>query len=275
MTSRRSLAEPLVLWERAYARLAAASAEIPLTMGPPTGDGWLTGRELSESPAAFDRLVEHERARIREEYGGEPRPYVAAAWALHHYGWSAALAVAGPYLAAGVVPHIGLADLAVRPCRLAGLELAVHPTGLTCRNGVGSGALRAELRRAVALLLAPVYESPAARAARRAPAALWRAAADALTGALCYVGGLLGDERAAAGEALRILGDGTHPIPPYTGGAIFREFQLPDGTRQLTRERNDCCFLYTIAPGAPCLSCPRLSNDARLRRLSETRLGLR
>lgn len=262
------MADLASIWARAYSRLVAASPDVAMSAGPPSGEGWLTARELSEDPQAFGRLVEHERARIREEHGAEPRPHVAATWALHHYGWCAALAVAGPYLAAAVVPHLGVADLALRPGRPGSLELAVLPTGLTCRDRVGSPGLRAELRRTVAGLIGPVYASPAAAAARRAPAARWRAAADALAGALWYAGARLGDERGAAAEAGRVLGDRTRRVPPYTGGANFRELRLPDGRRRLTRERNDCCLLYTIASASPCLSCPRLSDDDRLRRLA-------
>jgi hypothetical protein len=34
------------------------------------------------------------------------------------------------------------------------------------------------------------------------------------------------------------------PVPPYTGGAVFRELLLPGGGWRLIRKRNDCCPLH-------------------------------
>jgi len=105
--------------------------------------------------------------------------------------------------------------------------------------------------------------------ATQSRAVLWRAAADALAATLWYVGQALGEENRAAAEAAQVLGDGSGALPPYIGAANFRELNLPDGRRQLTRVRNACCFYYTIAPASPCRTCPRLSDAERVRRVAD------
>jgi len=254
-------------WERACARLGTAYPEVQLVPWPPRDEGWLTARALGTDPTAFARLVDLEVAHIRADWQAEPRPYVAATWALLHYGWYAAFAVAGPYLAGGLVPGLDVDGFGLR---LAGpgrpvTELAVRPRGHTDAAADADPA-RAELRRVHALLVAPVFTA-GARLARRSPVALWRAAADTLAGALWRIGERLGDERGGAAEAVRVLGDaadGTGPIRPYAGCANFRELTLPSGARRLTRKRNDCCLAYTLGQGTPCVTCPRLTDGERV-----------
>jgi hypothetical protein len=195
---------------------------------------------------------------------------------LLHYGFYAAFAVSAPYLAAGLVPELEPARFALRPSPGQGnpvIEIAVRPLGWTDVTDAGADAGRAALRRVHAQLVAPVFAAGRV-AARRSSVALWRAASDALAGALWRVGERLGDERGGAAEAAMVLGDGPGgcgPIRPYVGGANFRELTLPSGARQLTRERNDCCFAYTLGPQSPCITCPRIDDAERIRLLSDGR----
>jgi hypothetical protein len=262
------------MWERAYRRVGEANPEVAVSPWPPPGDGWLSGHALATDRAALDLLTAHETRVIRTDWRAEPRPYVAATWALLHYGFYAAYAVAGPYLSVGLIPDLDPDGFALRPSSTPGnpvIEVAVAPRGWTPVAEAGAQAGRAELRRVHAQLVAPVF-SAGRVAARRSPVALWRAAADALAGALWRVGERLGDERGAAAEAARVLGDGpdgTGPIRPYAGSANFRELSLPGGARHLTRERNDCCFAYTLGTPSPCITCPRLDDADRVRLLAD------
>lgn len=222
--------------------------------------GWASAAVLGHDPVAFAERVADETRTIRAGRGDEPRPYVAATRALSHYAFYAALAVAGPYLAAGLVADLRPVDYAARlddPVRIV-----VHPRRWTNATVVGADAVRAELRRVHAGLAAPVFAAGQA-ASRRSRAALWRQAADTLAGALWRLGERLHDERAGAFEAGLVLGAPT-PIAPYAGGANLRELTLPDGTQLLTRERNDCCLAYTLGDGGPCVTCPRIDEAQRL-----------
>jgi hypothetical protein len=260
-------------WERAYARVDAVYPEVRITPWPPCGTGWLSGHALGAEPEALAELVAHETQVIRTDWRAEPRPYVAATWALLHYGFYAAFALAGPYLR-GLMPDLEPDGFAMRPSHGPGhpmIEVALDPRGWTDVATVGADAGRAELRRVHVALVAPVFDAGRV-AARRSPVALWRAAADALAGALWRVGERLGDERGAAAEAALVLGDrpgGTGPISPYAGGANFRELTLPSGAQRLTRERNDCCFAYTLGTPDPCITCPRLDDVERVRLLAD------
>jgi hypothetical protein len=268
-------------WDRAYQPLSLVYPEVRVTSWSLAEPGWCTAAALSTNPQAFADVVAYEAAGIEADWATAPRPYVAATWALLHYGFYAAFAVAGPYLAAGLIPDLDLEGFAFQLPRhqspgTAGwnndgsdhrdqrptIILAVQPRGWTDVADTSIDEARSELRRVHAQLFGPVLMA-GRRAARRSPRALWRAAADMLAGAMWRIGERLGDESSAAHEAALVLGDMTGPIPPYAGGANFRELPLPGGGTRLTRERNDCCLAYTLGTGDPCITCPRLDDAQR------------
>jgi hypothetical protein len=252
----------VTVWNQAYARVIAAYPEVSFRRGRPADLGWASAADVGVDGSAFASLVADEARAIRDSWAEEPRPYVAATRAMIHYAYYAAVTVAGPYLVAGLVPELGPEDYAARLSNP--VAIVAEPRGWTDVTVVGADAARAELRRVHAGLVAPVFAAGRV-ASRRAPVALWRQAADALAGALWRLGERLHDDRAAAAEAALVLGDlpGGGPIAPYTGGANFREVTRPDGTRLLTRERNDCCLAYTLNGPGPCATCPRLDETAR------------
>lgn len=266
-------------WQRGYAAVIAAYPEVRFRAGRPTEAGLPSAAQLGQDDAAFAVLLADEARAIRESWGEEARPYVVATRAMLHYAYYAALAVAGPYLAAGLVPDIHPEDFAAR--LYDPVTLVVDPRSWTDAVEVGFDAARAELRRVHAGLVSPVFAA-GRDAARRAPTALWRAAADALAGALWRLGERLHDEHTGAAEASRVLGDrsvgrgggpgrsGRRPVAPYAGGANFRTVTGPDGSRLLTRDRNDCCLSYTLAAAGPCTNCPRLDETQRQELLAST-----
>src|SRR2546430_15516295 len=102
---------------------------------------------------AFDVLLADEARAIRESWDEEARPYVVATRAMLHYAYYAAVAVAGPYLAAGLVPDVYPEDFAARlydPGTLVG-----DPRSWTDAAEVGVDAARAELRRVAPGLVPP------------------------------------------------------------------------------------------------------------------------
>jgi hypothetical protein len=251
-----------VSWQRGYGPVVAAYPEVRVQAGRPADAGMPSAARIGRDEAAFAVLLADEGRAIRESWDEQARPYVVATRAMLHYAYYAAVAVAGPYLAAGLVPDLRPEDFAAR--LYEPVTLIVDPRSWTDAAEVGYDAARAELRRVHAGLLTPVFEA-GRLTARRAPSALGRAAADALAGALWRLGERLHDEHTGAAEAARVLGDrpGGRPIAPYAGGANFRTVTLPDGSRLLTRERNDCCLSYTLADAGPCTNCPRLDETQR------------
>ncbi|MBO1417226.1 (2Fe-2S)-binding protein [Streptomyces sp. FH025] len=72
------------------------------------------------------------------------------------------------------------------------------------------------------------------------------------------------EEDAAVAAAEALLPGGTLPLP---GAADFRRLRTPDGREHHTRTRLGCCLYYAVEPGAAaCLTCPRTTDEERLRR---------
>jgi hypothetical protein len=240
---------------------------------PPTGEGWVTGATLAADPTWMDRVIEAEARRIEAEYGRRPRRHVAAVWALHRYLQLAGILLSGPLLLDRRVPRLGAGDLAVHvPTGTA----VVSPSTFVCLPGdalasaagevvADLGELRARLRAVAAEHFTPVLAAfaPPTRCGHRA---LWNAAADQLAGGLWHLGSTLGCEQRAVAEAAALLPGGT---PPFLSAAGIRPVRLPGGARVFTRTRAHCCLYYTLRPGDTCLSCPRIGEPERLRRLAE------
>ncbi|MFG2842010.1 (2Fe-2S)-binding protein [Kitasatospora sp. NPDC048296] len=157
----------------------------------------------------------------------------------------------------------------------------------------GDDELRAELRAAVVAHLEPVLAA-FARPTRRRDRALWGMVTDDLASAVWYLGRMLGARDATARDATgdatardaiarnatapyataeddavaaagALLPGGTLPLP---GAADFRRLRTPDGREHHTRTRLGCCLYYAVKPEAvACLTCPRTSDEERLRRL--------
>jgi hypothetical protein len=123
--------------------------------------------------------------------------------------------------------------------------------------------LREVLRSTVEDHVAPVLAAFAPRV-RRGPTGLWATATDQLTAALWSLGKATGTEAVAAAEVRALLPPAARP---FVGGGGFRALDLPGGDQVLTRTRRSCCLHYTLASQDPCLTCPRINDAERIRRL--------
>ncbi|MFJ9839564.1 (2Fe-2S)-binding protein [Kitasatospora sp. NPDC101155] len=249
----------------------------PVEPDPSAADGWYSGAQLATDERALAAVLAGAEDRIAAEHGRAPRPHVTASRLLHHYVWSACLLIAGPWHLARRVPAVDPADLWLHAPTG---RLALRPGGHAALAGdlhgdlPGDDELRAELRAAVVAHLEPVLAA-FARPTRRRDRALWGMVTDDLASAVWYLGRMLGARDATVGDATveddavaaagALLPGGTLPLP---GAADFRRLRTPDGREHHTRTRLGCCLYYAVKPEAvACLTCPRTSDEERLRRL--------
>ncbi|MEU4114449.1 iron-sulfur protein [Kitasatospora sp. NPDC028055] len=267
----------------------------PAEPDPSAADGWYSGARLATDERALAAVLAGAEERIAAEHGRAPRPHVTASRLLHHYAWSVCLLIAGPWHLARRVPAVDPADLWLHAPTG---ELALRPRGHVTRPG--DDELRAELRAAVVAHLEPVLAAFAGPTRRR-DRALWGMVTDDLASAVWYLGrmldaqddaaagataggakargatavgataggvrggGVTGGEDAAVVAAAALLPGGTLPLP---GAADFRRLRTPDGQDHHTRTRLGCCLYYAVGPEAlACLTCPRTTDEERIRRL--------
>ncbi|MFI0941508.1 (2Fe-2S)-binding protein [Streptomyces sp. NPDC021020] len=246
--------------DEAYRQLAEA-CELDLTVGAPgpaDGPDWVDGGRLARDPAALRAWLDDEADRIGAACGKRLPGHVAASRALHGYLWSVGLLISGPWYLQRRVPRLRPEDVRLGP----GGALHVVPAPFACLPADpaagrpeatvldGERELRAELRRAVADHVAPLFAALRPHL-RRGERALWGMAGDDLIGGLWDLGAALGDEEHGAALATLVL---PGPRAPFPGGADFR--RLPDG-EGLTRTRAGCCLYYVVDPDDICGTCPR------------------
>lgn len=245
----------------ALATVAVREPWLQVVVGEPVGDGWTRADALLD-PAALDRLVAAAAARLgREHPRALPgvRRTVAAAVLLDHWAWALAVVGAGTLAASGRVP-----DLAPERVHLRLDEGEVTGVAVGLRPGAeGEAGLRTELRGHLARLHALLTEGPAPLL-RRSARLLQGGIGDAVATALATQGrDLPTPER----ERLRALGDrllveaGTWGAP----GWLVVDGAGPQELR--TRRRTTCCLWYRLPEQGPCLTCPRLTDEARAARL--------
>ncbi|MEC4020980.1 (2Fe-2S)-binding protein [Streptomyces sp. H27-D2] len=233
---------------------------------------WTDGARLAADPEMLDSAVNAEAARVGVTYDHVPRGDVAASRVLHHYLWSVALLMSGPWYLERRVPRVRPRDVYLNRVTDA---FAIRPGGFAClpddpaaglpgARVVGhEEALRGELRAAVADHMRPLLTAIGPRL-RRGPRALWGMAGDDLVSGIWYLGRMLADEERSVRAATELLPEA---IPPFPGGADFRRLAGRDGASYPTRTRLGCCLYYTIRPDEACVTCPRTRDAERLRRL--------
>lgn len=238
---------------------------------PSAGQGWYCAAELAQGRQA---LVEQEARRIRAGHGCAVPEHVAASRLLHHYLWSACLLISGPWYLDRLVPRLRpedvwiqarTGDLVVRPGVVTGLE-GDHVAEMRWSGDAlvsTEEELRTELRAAVVAHAAPVLEA-FRPALKRGDRALWGMVTDDLASGIWHLGRTLGEEERAVAAASAVLPGGTPPLP---GAAAFRRLPAAEQPGPLTRTRLGCCLYYTIRPAETCLTCPRVTDAERLRRL--------
>jgi hypothetical protein len=240
----------------------------------PLGAGWVGADDLAAGGPGLDAFLARDDAQVLRDHGQQARPDVVAGFGLHRYAWPACLLITVPWFLHRRVPRLPVADVAFQ--RALG-RMAVRVRGFACLPGdpaaglpgarvvPDEGALRAEVRAAVAEHIEPVLDGFGPRM-RRGKRALWGMATDEVVEGLWYIAHLLGEERRAVVELERLLPGAT---APYVGAAGFRKLTGPGADPLPTRDRASCCLFYTLRPEDTCITCPRTCDTERVRRLRQ------
>lgn len=244
-----------------YGRLSTASfmLEVGAAMDPPRDATTWRGADLATAEG-FGHAARRLGEDLEREHGRPPRRYLAPTLVLDEFAWCVAVALAGPYLAAGLL---------VEPAA-HGVDVHVHGDLWTVRVRPVSIRTAAEPERDAAeeitgtflRLLAPVVER-AAEASGRRHQPMWRSAADMIAVGAWSAGEHLGDEQAGADLGAMLLSAARAPL---NAGPGFRTVDVA-GQPVLTRVRTECCFFYTLTAQA-CVTCPRTTDAERAERLA-------
>lgn len=208
--------------------------------------------DITAAPQALAAAIDGEAARIQAVHGRPARRDVVSSRLLHHYLWSVGLLFSGPWYLAGVVPALTPGQVWTDSAT-GDLALASE----ACIATSDPAAVRESVERFVRPLLS-AFQS----VLRRGPHALWGMTGDDLVSGIWYLGRKLGEEERAVQLAEELLPGGQFPR-----GANFRTLHDTNGRTHVTRTRTGCCLYYALQAGDACITCPRVTDDERLRRL--------
>jgi hypothetical protein len=213
-------------------------------------------------------------ARIGSEFGTE-RADICAARLIEVWTWLVAAPAAGALLVASRLPDVapqntfislagGTAEWAAAFAsgRFYGLD-ADHPDAAVVAD---EAELLARLNASLAAQFDPLVES-LNQLTRRPRRALWRGAADRVTGAFLWAGEALGAAERGGGLAQRAVAMAS----PLHGRARTQLVQLPGGEAELIQVRDGCCLYYRVPGGECCASCPLVGDSERPARLAAER----
>jgi hypothetical protein len=253
---------------------APKDGKFPLSarVGVPDESGWTLAADL----AGGGNLLAEAISRLGREYGTDNVAYVGTSL-LRGCLWRILTPAVAAFLTERRLPDLRAANVALRfdesgfatglafvGARFAALPDdpdAGHPDAMVLPS---EDALLGELRVAIVEgQLSALIPALRGLRVRRGTRTLWRVAVDVCAEAFMSVGQDLGRESEALGCAGRLLGG----PPPLCGPTNY--FALEHGGESMiTRVRNSCCLYYRVGDG-PCFTCPRVSNEERLRRLEE------
>ncbi len=241
-----------------------------------TGPGWVTSAELAGNGPDND-LVEDLLRRVGGVYGSDDRAALGSLF-LRGYLWRLLIPTVSAFLIERRVPDPGGENVALsfdEGGAVAGLVFAserfaalpddpdaAHPDAQVLTS---EDELLAYLRDRLAAGLPDLFSALRRARIRRGRRALWGMAADVCVEAFVHAGRELGREGEAHASAARML-DGPSPLSGSTDYFVLEH----NGTSMQTRVRDSCCLYYKIGE-RPCFTCPRLSNEERLRRMEEDR----
>lgn len=253
---------------------AAGEINLSAHLGIPGEPGWVIAADLVESPELLDDIM----TRIERAYGTDNRAYAGTSL-LRGLLWRALTSAVAVLLTERRLPDLRADNVALRfgesgfpeELAFAGPRFfalpddpeAGHPDAVVLPS---EEALLDELCGALSQTYLPAL-IPALRGlrVRRGTRALWRVASDVCAETFIFVG--RDPDRKAEGRA---LAEKLLAVPsPLSVPANFRVLEYPGGS-ETTRVRNACCLYYKLGNGC-CFTCPRTTDEERVRRLLEQR----
>lgn len=239
-------------------------------LGAPDGRGWVVADGLFGDDGMLDDLL----GRVGRSYGTDDKA-AAGTLFLRGYLWRFLVPSVAAFLIDRRLPDLGARNVALRfdeGGRPAGLAF-VGPRFAAPKADPEVGSPWAESLDGEDAMLAWMGEGLAGDhlpglisalrrcGTRRTERALGAAAADVVAEAFLWVGTQLGreDEGRAFAEGVPYVGTpgrgSAHYFAPEQGGSY-----------PAVRVRGVCCFYYR-AGNDPCLTCPRITDDERARRM--------
>ncbi len=251
--------------------LEIGGTNLSARLGVPDEPGWVTTAELAADGGLLDELLD----RVGRAYKTDDRAVMGTLF-LRGYLWRILISAVAAFLIDRRLPGLGPENVALHfdeNGRAAGLAFversfaalpadrdAVHSDA---RVFATEDALLAWLRDQLEGHLTNHISSLRSLRVRRGTRVLWGAAVDVCAEAFMFVGRELRREGEACSLGGRLLA-GPSPLSGPTNYFVLEY----DGRSELTRVRNTCCLYYKVGDGA-CFTCPRISNEERLRRLAE------
>jgi hypothetical protein len=262
-------------------QVAAASTRSALVVGRPSGPGWVSLASLG-TPEGYARALERSTA-----YYGDVDTPVARAAAASLLTGDVASAVAVP-LATALVAHrralvldpddvlvrfgtLGIESVAAPWPRVVVLPSDPLAAAPDAEVADGLPAVRAAVASGYAALVGPLV-AVTAGAARRGPGAMRGELAERLSAAVALAARSAGDPAAAPGEARALLAAAPRWLRWPTEWVDVPVFG-PDGAAAAEpwKRRRVCCLAYQTPrfAGELCATCPRVSREETVARLSE------
>ncbi len=271
-SERWAVVAPLAATIGRVSAVEIGDGEIDLSarLGVPDEPGWVTVADLAEDQELLGEVL----SRIGREYGTTDLAYRGTTL-LRDCLWRVLAPTVVALLTERRLPDLRVENVALRfdesgfaeGMAFVGSSFASlphdrdagHPDAVVLSS---EDDLLAWLREALAETHLPAL-IPALRGlrVRRGTRVLWRAAVDVCAETFMFVGQELGCEAEACALAERLLA-GPSPLSGPTGYFVLEH----DGGSEMTRVRNTCCLYYKVGDST-CFTCPRTSNEERLRRL--------
>ncbi len=260
-------AEPLVATLERISAIEIGKLDLSARPTVPEEPGWFLVSDLAADGDILRGVFE----RVERGYAMGDRTLAGTAL-LRSVLWRTLTPAVAALLTERRLPDLSAANVALRfgesgfaeGLAFNGARLVVLPGDLGGSKSVVSASEEAFLVRLRAAVAEDFLENliPALRAlrVRRSRRALWSVGVDVCAEAFMFVGQGLGREDEACAFGRKLLG-----VSPLAGSVNYFTFEY-DGGSMLSRVRNTCCLHYTLGNGA-CFTCPRTSDEERLRRL--------
>jgi hypothetical protein len=242
----------------------------------PDEPGWVRVDGL----AADGDLLEDTMDRIGRAYGEGGRPFTGTSLT-RGYLWRMLTPAVAAFLLERRLPDLRAGSVALRfggdgsvaDVAFAGDTFAVLPQDPDAAHPAATVlpsdreillALRDALSETHLAALAPALRG---LGVRRGSRALRQVFADSCVQAFVFVGRYLGREREGVGLAGMLLAGPS----PLSAPLNYRVLEYPGGS-EATRVRNACCLYYKTGNGA-CFTCPRKTDEERVRDLLAKKNG--